>query len=65
MLPLCLSGKMRVLPDEHSCGIEEFKCQDGACITNLWRCDSDIDCEDASDEVGCGMTPAMFPLCQL
>ena len=44
---LCCSG-------EYSCGVDEFQCEDGNCITNLWRCDFDLDCEDSSDEVGCG-----------
>lgn len=38
----------------HTCGINEFKCDDGNCIPLSSMCDSDIDCEDFSDERGCG-----------
>ncbi|XP_037293354.1 sortilin-related receptor isoform X2 [Manduca sexta] len=32
-----------------------FKCDNGNCIPDWWRCDSIDDCGDHSDEVGCGL----------
>ena len=36
------------------CRSGEMKCNDGKCINNLWKCDGEINCEDGSDEIGCG-----------
>lgn len=30
-----------------------FRCNDGQCISNNWRCDGDSDCMDNSDENNC------------
>ena len=30
-----------------------FRCNDSACIPRAYRCDSELDCADFSDEVGC------------
>ena len=35
------------------CGVNEFLCTSGECITSEYRCDSDVDCKDASDELEC------------
>ncbi|XP_059081415.1 uncharacterized protein LOC131879190 [Tigriopus californicus] len=35
------------------CSPDEFTCNSGACIPLRERCDTDIDCEDKSDEYGC------------
>ena len=32
----------------------KFQCADQNCIPASWRCDGDTDCDDASDEAGCG-----------
>lgn len=32
-----------------------FRCKSGECIAPQLRCDNDPDCNDASDEIGCGM----------
>uniref|UniRef100_A0ABD2WFL3 Atrial natriuretic peptide-converting enzyme n=1 Tax=Trichogramma kaykai TaxID=54128 RepID=A0ABD2WFL3_9HYME len=37
--PMCLSG---------------FQCDEKRCIPLDWRCDGHVDCEDHSDEIGCG-----------
>lgn len=32
----------------------KFQCADQNCIPASWRCDGDNDCNDSSDEAGCG-----------
>ncbi|GIY65583.1 low-density lipoprotein receptor-related protein 2 [Caerostris extrusa] len=36
-----------------TCGPREFACNSGRCIPQSFRCDSDNDCGDYSDEMGC------------
>ncbi|RWS07609.1 hypothetical protein B4U79_17984 [Dinothrombium tinctorium] len=35
------------------CATSEFRCHKGGCISLQWHCDSDIDCQDGSDELDC------------
>lgn len=37
-----------------SCGPGKFRCNDGACIDEDYRCDEVADCRDGSDERFCG-----------
>ncbi len=39
------------------CSAEQFKCKDGLCIANNWKCDDTIDCLDGSDEDNCTAPP--------
>lgn len=39
--------------NENHCMPGEFRCNDGACISQLFRCDKIPDCSDESDELGC------------
>ena len=36
------------------CTDSQFTCDNGNCIPATWECDTDNDCGDNSDEVGCG-----------
>jgi len=45
-----------------SCDAGEFLCDSGECIFRLWTCDMDLDCEDGSDEHGCGIQFSFFVL---
>ena len=35
------------------CGDFEFKCKQGQCIRDEFRCDNNNDCEDGTDETDC------------
>ena len=35
------------------CGANDWECRNGQCISKDFRCDSDRDCQDGSDEDDC------------
>ncbi|XDV32386.1 hypothetical protein PO909_003231 [Leuciscus waleckii] len=41
---------------EHTCLPNQHRCANGKCISSIWKCDSDNDCGDMSDEQGCPST---------
>ncbi|KAG7282266.1 hypothetical protein CRUP_033793 [Coryphaenoides rupestris] len=41
---------------EHSCLPNQYHCSNGRCISSIWKCDSDNDCGDFSDEQECPTT---------
>ncbi|XP_059930371.1 sortilin-related receptor [Gadus macrocephalus] len=41
---------------EHSCLPNQYRCSNGRCISSIWKCDSDNDCGDLSDEQECPTT---------
>ncbi|GFR57428.1 low-density lipoprotein receptor-related protein [Elysia marginata] len=44
------------------CGANEFQCKDGRCIQMDWLCDTEDDCGDGSDEVGCRVNSRLATL---
>ena len=38
-----------------SCYSNQFSCDNGVCFPDSYRCDDYYDCEDNSDEDGCGI----------
>lgn len=42
------------------CSRYEFQCDNGECISQLFRCDIDFECKDQSDENNCGNVVNMF-----
>ena len=43
------------------CSSNEFQCVNGECIGSTFRCDSDINCIDGSDEDGCTCLTVELP----
>ncbi|XP_061574688.1 sortilin-related receptor isoform X2 [Cololabis saira] len=41
---------------ERSCLPNQYRCSNGRCISSIWKCDSDNDCGDMSDEQECPTT---------
>ena len=39
---------------EPGCRDNEFRCDNDVCLNSEWQCDGEEDCEDGSDEQGCG-----------
>ena len=49
IFPLITAGDGGCGP-HHRCQPNEFQCDNGRCVLKTWRCDSDDDCGDGSDE---------------
>lgn len=47
--------------DLHGCEPNEFRCSNKRCVLKTWRCDSDDDCGDGSDEANCATNPPGSP----
>ncbi|XP_045589180.2 low-density lipoprotein receptor isoform X1 [Procambarus clarkii] len=50
-------------PSKNKCSEKEFEClSDRVCIPNMWVCDGESDCQDATDEENCSITLFSAPL---
>ncbi|XP_069081125.1 sortilin-related receptor [Pleurodeles waltl] len=47
---------------QRTCDVLSFQCQNGVCISLVWKCDGTDDCGDYSDEANCD-TPTEAPSC--
>lgn len=43
------------------CRSDEFRCDDGSCVAQIFRCDNVPDCNDASDEDNCSFNSSRLP----
>ena len=50
---------------ETTCDSSQFNCESGDCVPGDYRCDGYFDCEDYSDEIGCGMFNMMCDIIKL
>ena len=50
---LTLPRKSLSVSGNSTCLLNEYKCQDGACIPFNYVCDDAADCEDGEDELDC------------
>ena len=49
-------------PEFHKvCDEFSFQCQNGVCISLIWKCDGMDDCGDDSDEANCGKDTSALP----
>ena len=55
----CARAKFPLIPSGSgtSCEPNEFQCDNRKCVLKTWRCDSDDDCGDGSDERFCATNP--------
>lgn len=57
-----------IFPSEPSepgtaCRYFEYQCGSGnQCIPRSFQCDGDVDCQDGTDEIGCGLYTGVLPL---
>ena len=42
------------------CQTNQFRCDNGKCVFNSWKCDNVDDCGDNSDEKSCGKENVIF-----
>ena len=45
------------------CQTNQFRCDNGKCVFNSWKCDNVNDCGDNSDEKSCGKENLVMFLC--
>lgn len=44
-----------------ACRTDQFMCQRGdQCVPSSYQCDGEMDCQDRSDEIGCGKCQTYF-----
>ena len=64
LTPIAVVKKMNIysaLGNALTCDEDAFACGNGEkCIPKLWKCDSEHDCVDGSDEVHCGRKSLVF-----
>lgn len=57
VLLLLFSNFFLIIDPNGQCEPNEFQCNNKKCVLKTWRCDSDDDCGDGSDEANCATNP--------
>lgn len=46
------------------CTATQWQCQNMHCISDVWHCDGDMDCQDGSDERNCSGIAGLLKPCE-
>ena len=53
----CPCSMLTCVPGDKTCPVSQFRCYDGSCLPNYYRCNGRYDCPAGEDELNCSMLP--------